>query len=210
MAAIPRQQFPGDPVVLDVQPDRERPSRAGVGTLGAPVSPLGDLAGQLRGSAGVGGRPGDEGGSRRPQQVLGDQVGELARIRFVKGAVFPGENAIGQHQRPPVVPGGVHGGIDITPGRRGQDSRGQSRPGPDARVGALTPDAGQHRQQVRGRHREIRQLLGQRPAVGKAQVELSPGVPDGTAGLEETVGDASRTGGVTGDSLNVRRGSRCA
>ena len=143
--------------------------------------------------------------------MLGDHVGELPGLRFVERAVFPvflGQNAVGQHQRPPVAVGGVHGGIDITPGHRGQDGRGQVRPGPDARVGVLTPDACQYRQQVRRRHREIRQFLGQRPAVGKPQMELSLGVPDSTADLDETVGDAGWTGGVAGDSLNMRWRSR--
>ncbi len=106
-----------------------------------------------------------------------------------------------------VAAGGVHGGIDITPGHRGQDGRGQVRRGPDARVGVLTPDARQYRQQVRrrtGRSGSSRAAASRR----EAEMELSPGVPDSTAGLDETVGDAGRTGGVAGDSLNVRRRSR--
>ncbi len=66
VAEIPRQQLPGNPFILDVHPDHERTRGAPVSKPGAPVSPLGDIAGQLSGPAGVGGRPGDEGRSRRP------------------------------------------------------------------------------------------------------------------------------------------------
>ena len=47
VAEIPRQQLPGNPFIVDAQPDHERTSGAAVSKPGAPVSPLGDIAGQL-------------------------------------------------------------------------------------------------------------------------------------------------------------------